>query len=66
MKNKSNFHAKIAQEKGKQWKKIINNLLIKARDNISNNVDKQTELNYRKALDESEEHKILKLLTRSL
>ena len=31
----------------------INNLLIKARDNISNNVDKQTELNYRKALDES-------------
>ena len=31
----------------------INNLLIKARDNISNNVDKQTELNYRKALEES-------------
>ena len=31
----------------------INDLLIKARDNISNNVDKQTEFNYRKALDES-------------
>lgn len=31
----------------------INDLLIKARDNISDNVDKQTEFNYRKALDES-------------
>ena len=31
----------------------INDLLMKARDNISNNVDKQTEFNYRKALDES-------------
>ena len=33
----------------------INNLLIKARDNISNNVDKQTELNYRKALNSMKE-----------
>ena len=31
----------------------INDLLIKARDYISDNVDKQTEFNYRKALDES-------------
>ena len=31
----------------------INDLLIKARDNISDNVDKQTEFNYRKALEES-------------
>ena len=31
----------------------LNDLLIKARDNISDNVDKQTEFNYRKALDES-------------
>ena len=31
----------------------LNNLLIKARDNINENVDKQTEFNYRKALDES-------------
>ena len=33
--------------------KELNDLLIKARDNISDNVDKQTEFNYRKALDES-------------
>ena len=31
----------------------INDLLTQARDNISDNVDKQTEFNYRKALDES-------------
>jgi len=31
----------------------INDLLMKARDNISDNVDKQTEFNYRKALEES-------------
>ena len=31
----------------------LNDLLIKARDNISDNVDKQTEFNYRKALEES-------------
>ena len=31
----------------------INDLLIKARDNINDNVDKQTEFNNRKALDES-------------
>ena len=31
----------------------INDLLIKARDNISDNVDKQTEFTYRKVLEES-------------
>ena len=31
----------------------INDLLTQARDNISDNVDKQTEFNYRKALEES-------------
>jgi predicted nucleotide-binding protein (sugar kinase/HSP70/actin superfamily) len=31
----------------------LNDLLMKARDNITDNVDKQTEFNYRKALDES-------------
>jgi|TARA_R100001079_G_C4399838_1_gene130930 predicted nucleotide-binding protein (sugar kinase/HSP70/actin superfamily) len=31
----------------------LNDLLTQARDNISDNVDKQTEFNYRKALDES-------------
>ena len=31
----------------------INDLLMKARHNINNNLDKQTEFNYRKALDES-------------
>ena len=31
----------------------INDLLMKAQENISDNVDKQTEFNYRKALDES-------------
>ena len=41
----------------------INDLLIKARDNISDNVDKQTEFNNRKALDESMKHlKTLKTL----
>ena len=38
-------------------------LQIKARDNISDNVDKQTEFNNRKALDESMKHlKTLKTL----
>ena len=41
----------------------INDLLIKARDNISDNVDKQTEFNNRKSLDESMKHlKTLKTL----
>tara|TARA_A100001388_G_C28536759_1_gene388271 strand:+ start:397 stop:663 length:267 start_codon:yes stop_codon:yes gene_type:complete len=41
----------------------INDLLIKARDNINDNVDKQTEFNNRKALDESMKHlKTLKTL----
>ena len=41
----------------------INDLLIKARENISDNVDKQTEFNNRKALDESMKHlKTLKTL----
>ena len=31
----------------------INDLLTQAQENISDNVDKQTEFNYRKALDES-------------
>ena len=31
----------------------INDLLTQARDNINDNVDKQTEFNYRKALEES-------------
>jgi predicted nucleotide-binding protein (sugar kinase/HSP70/actin superfamily) len=31
----------------------INDLLMKARDNISDNVDKQTEFTYRKVLEES-------------
>ena len=40
-----------------------NDLLIKARDNINDNVDKQTEFNNRKALDESMKHlKTLKTL----
>ena len=41
----------------------INDLLIKAQENISDNVDKQTEFNNRKALDESMKHlKTLKTL----
>ena len=41
----------------------INDLLIKARNNINDNVDKQTEFNNRKALDESMKHlKTLKTL----
>lgn len=41
----------------------INDLLIKAKDNINNNLDKQTEFNNRKALDESMKHlKTLKTL----
>ena len=41
----------------------INDLLTQARDNISDNVDKQTEFNNRKALDESMKHlKTLKTL----
>ena len=31
----------------------LNDLLIKAQENISDNVDKQTEFNYRRVLDES-------------
>ena len=31
----------------------LNDLLIKAQENISDSVDKQTEFNYRKVLDES-------------
>ncbi len=31
----------------------LNDLLTKAQENISDNVDKQTEFNYRKALEES-------------
>jgi hypothetical protein len=31
----------------------LNDLLTQAQENISDNVDKQTEFNYRKALDES-------------
>ena len=31
----------------------LNDLLMKAQENISDNVDKQTEFNYRKALEES-------------
>tara|TARA_B100000427_G_scaffold27535_1_gene20362 strand:- start:738 stop:1004 length:267 start_codon:yes stop_codon:yes gene_type:complete len=31
----------------------LNDLLTQARDNISDNVDEQTEFNYRKVLDES-------------
>ncbi len=31
----------------------LNDLLTQARDNISDNVDKQTEFNYRRVLDES-------------
>jgi len=33
----------------------LNDLLIKAQENISDNVDKQTEFNYRRVLDESME-----------
>ena len=41
----------------------INDLLMKAQENISDNVDKQTEFNNRKALDESMKHlKTLKTL----
>ena len=40
----------------------INDLLIKARDNISDNADKQTEFNYRKALDESMKEQNLKTI----
>ena len=41
----------------------INDLLTQAQENISDNVDKQTEFNNRKALDESMKHlKTLKTL----